>query len=150
MAGEGRRMTVTKYFIGVVSREHVQRGVRLSIAQIGHGKKSGLARMHSGDWLIYYSPRISLDSTEQLQAFTALGQIADDEIYQVEESPTFKPFRRRVKYLQVVDADIAPLIPSLSFIKNKKSWGYVFRHGLVEIPKTDFDLIASKMMKGSE
>jgi hypothetical protein len=105
--------------------------------------------MHNGDWLIYYSPRISLDSTEQLQAFTALGQIADDEIYQVEESQTFKPFRRRVKYLQVVDADIGPLIPSLSFIKNKKSWGYAFRYGLVEIPKIDFDLISSKMMEGS-
>jgi hypothetical protein len=138
---------MTKYFIGVVSKEHVIRGVKMGIAQIGHGKRSGLARMHSGDWLIYYSPRIVLDSKVPLQAFTALGQMADDEIYQTEESPTFKPFRRKVKYQKVKAAPIAPLIPSLSFIKNKKSWGFVFRYGLVEIPEKDFKFIAGHMIK---
>jgi len=137
---------MTKYFIGVVSKEHVMRGVKMSIAQIGHGKRSGLARMHKDDWFIYYSPKIALDSKTPLQAFTALGQIEDDEIYQVEETPTFKPFRKKVRYEKVKDAAIAPLIQDLSFIKNKKSWGYVFRFGLVEIPKEDFNII-SKAMK---
>lgn len=102
-----------KYFIGVVSREHVMRGVTMGIAQIGHGKRAGLARMKQGDWFIYYSPRTALGSGESLQAFTALGQIADDEIYQVEESPTFKPFRRRVKYEKVSEVPIQPLIDKL-------------------------------------
>ncbi len=136
---------MTKYFIGVVSKEHVMRGVSMGIAQIGHGKRSGLARMHKGDYLIYYSPKIALDSKIPLQAFTASGQMADDEIYQVDESPTFKPFRRNVKYEKTKDAPIAPLIESLSFIKNKKSWGYVFRFGLAEIPQADFDLIKDAM-----
>ncbi len=132
---------MTKYFIGVVSKEHVLRGVSLGIAQIGHGKRSGLARMHTGDWLIYYSPKVALDSKEPLQAFTAVGKMVDNEIYQFDESPTFKPFRRNVKYEKVKEAPIAPLIESLSFIKNKISWGYVFRYGLVEIPEEDFELI---------
>lgn len=138
---------MTKYFIGVVSKEHVMLGVKLGIAQIGHGKRSGLSRMHKGDYLVYYSPKIALDSNEKLQAFTAIGQMEDDEIYQVEESPTFKPFRRKVKYLKVKEAPIAPLIEKLSFIKNKKSWGYVFRFGLVEIPESDFLLINKAMTK---
>ena len=135
-----------KYFIGVVSKEHVMMGTKLGIAQIGHGKRSGLARMKKGDFLIYYSPKIALDSKIPLQAFTALGEMVDDEIYQVDESESFKPFRRKVKYEKVKDAPIAPLIESLSFIKNKKSWGYVFRFGLVEIPKEDFDLIQQTLL----
>jgi predicted RNA-binding protein len=134
-----------KYFIGVVCREHVRKGVKLGIAQVGHGKRTGLARMHKGDWLIYYSPNLGMDSKEPLRAFTALGKIVDDEIFQVEESETFKPFRRRAKYSKVTETPITPLIDNLSFIKNKKSWGYVFRFGLVEIPEADFELIASKM-----
>jgi len=136
---------MTRYIIGVVSADHVQHGIELGIAQIGHGKRSGLARLSRDDWLIYYSPRQSLDSKEPLQAFTAIGRMADDEIYQVEESPTFKPFRRHVLYLNAQAAPIAPLIPALSFIKNKRSWGYVFRFGHVEIPEADFELIKAAM-----
>lgn len=136
---------MTKYFIGVVSREHVQIGVNEGIAQIGHGKRSGLARMKKDDWLIYYSPKISLESSEKLQAFTAIGQMADDEIYQVDMSPTFKPFRRKVMYISAHEAPIAPLLENLSFIKNKKQWGYIFRYGLVEIPEKDFELIKHAM-----
>ncbi len=65
---------MTKYFIGVVSREHVLLGVKQGIAQIGHGKRSGLARMHKGDYLVYYSPKIALDLDKKLQTFTAIGQ----------------------------------------------------------------------------
>ena len=136
-----------KYFIGVVSKDHVLHGIELGIAQIGHGKRSGIARLHKDDWLIYYSPRQALDAKEPLQAFTAIGRMADDDIYQVEESTTFKPFRSHVTYLKAHDVPIAPLIPELSFIKNKQSWGYVLRFGLVEIPEVDFVLIKAAMMK---
>lgn len=135
-----------KYWIGVVSREHVLAGVKAGIAQIGHGKKSGLARMQKGDWLIYYSPKVALESQEKLQAFTAIGQMKDDEVFQVIQSADFMPYRRRVDYKKCKEAQISPLVEKLSFIKNKKSWGYVFRFGLVEIPKPDFDLITSHML----
>ncbi len=141
------KSNMAKYFIGVVSQEHVLIGVKQGIAQIGHGKKRGLARMQKGDWLIYYSPKIALESKEKLQAFTAIGQMVDDDIYQVEMSPTFKPFRRNVQYLSANKSPIAPLLENLSFIKNKKQWGYIFRYGLVEIPQEDFELIKQEMMQ---
>jgi len=62
----------------------------------------------------------------------------------VEESPDFKPFRRTVPYKKTGEVSIGPLIQDLTFIRNKKSWGYVFRFGLQEIPKEDFDRIAEK------
>ena len=134
-----------RYWIGVVSKEHILSGVKDGIAQIGHGKRQGLARMHKGDWLIYYSPKVSLESDTKIQSFTAIGQIADDNIYQVEISQSFKPFRRQVNYIQCKETSIIPLIEGLAFIKNKKNWGYVFRYGLVEIPQKDFETIKQSM-----
>ncbi len=133
-----------KYWVGVVSREHVKRGVKLGIAQIGHGKRSGLARMHTGNWLIYYSPRESLDGHDPVQAFTAIGQLPDDDIWEADEGD-FKAWRRKVDYKPAKDAPIRPLLDDLSFTKGKKSWGYAFRYGLFPIPQEDFEIIAKAM-----
>lgn len=133
-----------KYWVGVVSKEHVHRGVRLGIAQIGHGKRSGLARMKAGDGFMYYSPKESLEGNTPLQAFTAIGRIADGEIWQADESD-FKPWRRRVDYVKSTDASIHPLLDKLSFTKGKTSWGYAFRYGLLEITEEDFETIARAM-----
>src|SRR5208337_4739780 len=91
-------MAQHRYWIIVASREHVMLGVAGGFAQAGHGKRSGLARMHAGDWIIYYSPKKVYGEDEPLYAFTALGEVSDEEIVQVEMSPDFKPFRRKVQY----------------------------------------------------
>lgn len=133
-----------KYWVGVISKEHVLRGTELGIAQIGHGKRSGLARMKAGDGFVYYSPKESLEGSVPLQAFTAIGRMADDEIWQADEG-NFKPFRRRVSYLKSQDASIRLLLDDLSFTAGKTNWGYAFRYGLVEITEEDFKLIAQAM-----
>ena len=138
-----------KYWIGVASKNHVMYGVSRGIAQTGHGKRSGIARMHKGDGIIYYSPKMTYEGNDPLHAFTAIGEIADDEIYQAEESPDFRPFRRRAQYTKTGEVKIEPLISELSFIRNKKSWGAVFRFGLLEIPKADFDHIAAAFEAGN-
>jgi len=134
-------MAIPRYWIIVASREHVMLGVAGGFAQAGHGKRSGLARMHAGDRIIYYSPKERYGGDEPLHAFTALGEVADEEIVQIEMSPDFKPFRRNVKYLHTGAVKIGPLIDDLEFIRNKKSWGSAFRFGLLEIPRRDFELI---------
>lgn len=133
-----------KYWIGVVSKDHVMRGIDLGIAQIGHGKRTGLARMHAGDGFVYYSPKESLSSTAPLQVFTAIGMIADSEIWQADEG-NFQPWRRKVTYVKSQDAPIRPLLESLSFTKGKTNWGYSFRYGLIEITEDDFNTIAAAM-----
>lgn len=136
---------MVRYWIIVASKNHVMHGVSLGIAQAGHGKRSGLSRMHTGDGIVYYSPKVTYEGGEPLKSFTALGFIEDEEIFQVEESPDFRPFRRRVKYIATRDVEAAPLVSDLQFIRNKKAWGYVMRFGLIEITEEDFDLIAGKM-----
>jgi predicted RNA-binding protein len=133
-----------KYWIIVASEDHVMRGVSLGIAQAGHGKRSGLARMHKGDMMVYYSPKAGFDGSEALHAFTAIGEIADDDIFQVEETQDFKPFRRKIRYLKTGRVRIEPLVQDLTFIRNKKSWGYAFRYGLLQIQEDDFDRILEK------
>jgi len=39
-----------------------------------------------------------------------------------------------------------PLIDGFSFIKDKTHWGYMFRFGLFQIPKSDFELIKNAML----
>lgn len=120
------------------------RGVKLGIAQIGHGKHVGLNRLHVGDGFIYYSPKINLESCEPLQVFTAIGIVSDEEIWQADEGD-FKPWRRRIAYSECHDAPIRPLLDELSFTQGKTNWGYSFRYGLIEISESDFKLIAHAM-----
>jgi hypothetical protein len=136
---------MARYWIIVASKNHVMHGVSQGIAMAQHGKRSGLSRMHKGDGIVYYSPKVTFEGNEPLKSFTALGYVEDEEIWQEEIAPDFKPFRRRVKYVATRDIEAAPLVNDLKFIRNKKAWGYVMRFGLIEIPEGDFNLIAEKM-----
>ncbi len=135
-----------KYFVAVVSLEHVIKGVEGGFAQAGHGKSAPLKKMKKGDWLIYYSPKISMQGDEKCQRFTAIGEMKDDKIYQFEMSKDFIPNRRDVDYKKCKEISILPLIDKLSFIKDKKHWGYGFRFGIIEIPEQDFNLISKLML----
>jgi EVE domain len=103
-----------KYWVNTVSRDHVQLGVEGGFTQAGHGKASGLNRLAAGDWLVFYSTKTRLPDGERLQAFTAIGRVADDELYQVEMAPGFVPWRRNVKFLRCEETPIAPLIDELT------------------------------------
>ncbi|MBP7689186.1 MAG: EVE domain-containing protein [Thermoflexales bacterium] len=135
-------MRERKCWIIVACKNHVANGVRSGIAQANHGKAAPLRRMQVGDGVIYYSSKIDLDRDEKCQEFTAIGQVTGESVYQFDMGGGFVPFRRDVTYFNCVPTPIQPLIPELSFIREKKSWGYVFRFGFFEIPQSDFDLIA--------
>ncbi len=130
----------------VASRDHVNRGVAEGFTQANHGKAAPIRRMKKGDLIIWYSGKEEFENPDKCQQFTAIGQVKDDDVYQVKISPDFSPFRRNVKFFPSNSVSILPLIENLQFIKNKKSWGYPFRTGFLEINKHDFDLISSQML----
>lgn len=134
-----------EYWINVVSRDHVQRGIKGGFTQANHGKPWALRKMEKGDWIIFYSPKTSFENGEPLQAFTALCQVVDDEPYQVEMDPSFNPWRRNVRFENVKEAPIKPLIAELNFIENKAQWGYKFRLGVIKIDEHDFQTIKEAM-----
>lgn len=133
------------YWVSTISRDHVQLSVKGGFTQAGHGKASGLKRLKADDWLVYYSPKTSLRDGEPLQAFTAIGRVIDEELYQVEQAPGFTPWRRNIKFVTGIEAPIRPLVDQLSFIKDKRRWGYIFRTGLFKIPQEDFAVISRAM-----
>ena len=135
---------VMSNWINIVSRDHVEQGVRGRFTQANHGKPHMLRRMAKGDWVAFYSPRTALGG-EPLQAFTAIGRIADDEPYQVEVGPDFAPWRRNVDFIAGDEAPIRPLIEDLHFIEDKKRWGYRFRFGVFRLDDHDLGLIRQAM-----
>lgn len=132
-------------WVNTVSRDHVQRGVAGGFTQAGHGKAAGLRRLTAGDLIAFYSPRTSLEGGEQLRAFTAIGRVVGDELYQVEMAPGFTPWRRNVQFVTCDEAPIEPLLDALGFIPDMRRWGYPFRRGLFEIPAADFEVIRAAM-----
>jgi hypothetical protein len=137
--------SLMRYWINTVSRDHVQAGLNGGFTQADHGRDTRLKRLRKGDLIVFYSPRTAFHRGEPLMAFTAIGRIADEELYQVEMKSDFHPWRRRVEFFKCHEADIRPLIAALSFIRNKQKWGFPFRRGLFEVPKPDFELIARAM-----
>jgi len=133
------------FWVGVVSRSHVQIGVKGGFIQLSHGKKAPVQRMRAGDGVAIYSPRTDYPDGEPLKAFTALGVITTGEVYQVEMNPDFKPYRVDVEFFECQEAPIQPLIEQLSFIKSKTHWGAAFRFGQIKVPERDFLLIAKAM-----
>ncbi len=134
-----------QFWIGTVSKEHVLRGKTAGFAQVCHGKEAPLKRMRADDLLFYYSPSKQFNEKTPYQCFTALGILQPREAYQVKMTEDFTPFRREIRYLHTHDASIRPLIPKLSFIRDKTRWGAAFRFGILKIPRDDAIIIAIAM-----
>lgn len=137
-----------KFWIGVVSREHVKRGEKEGFIQLCHGKAAPLKRISAGDWLIYYSPKEQYPGAEACQKFTAICQVTGNAPYQVEMFPGFCPFRLDVDYKPCKEVEIRPLLEKLNFIDNPKNWGMKFRYGHFEIDEHDFNLLKKEMLGG--
>ncbi len=136
----------SRYWIVVASRDHAKTGEKGGFVQACHGKKGPVSRMKAGDWLVIYSPRMQFKSAMHYQAFTAIGQLVNEQVYPFDMGNGFVPYRRDVEFQMCHDISIRPLIDSLEFISNKQYWGAAFRYGLLEIPESDFRLIADKML----
>src|SRR3954469_11613794 len=138
------------YWIGVVSKEHVDVAIAGSFTQLNHGKAAPLERMQAGDGFVFYSPRLSYPDGAPLQAFTGIGRIRSGTVYQVDAGEGFHPFRLDVDYPPSECAQVKPLIEDLSFIRSKTHWGASFRFGIVRIPESDFAQIAAAMGRSFE
>jgi EVE domain len=134
-------------WINTVSREHVRRAVEGNFTQADHGKPDRLRRMSGGDRIAFYSPKTDYPEGDPLQAFTAIGRLVGDEVYQVDMSADFHPYRRTVEFLDCAETPIRPLIDHLNFIEDKKRWGFRFRFGLFQVSDQDFEVIEAAMTR---
>lgn len=127
----------------VAPAEHVRRGVALGIAQIGHGKRAGLARMRPGGTLVYYSPVECLGDRTPLRYFTAIGTIAGDIIWQADKGG-FWPFRRLVRYEDTRPISLDDVKTTVT-LTSTPSWGDQLRRGLIALRPGDVDVLRKAM-----
>jgi hypothetical protein len=132
-------------WVNTVSRDHVERGVAGGFTQANHGRPWMLRKMARGDWIVFYSPKTTFQGGEPVQAFTAIGRVADDEPYQVQMSADFQPWRRNVEFLECDEAPIRQLLEQLDFIEDPSRWGYKFRFGVFAIDDHDLAVIRAAM-----
>ncbi len=135
-----------KYWLGVVSEEHVKKGVSEGFAQVCHGKKTPLTRLKKNDWLIYYSPKKTMSGTEISKSFTAIGEVKDDNVFQFEMSTDFKPFRRYITYHKSKPLPLELVKSELELTKDK-NWGYKLRFGLIELTEKDFNILRRGLLE---
>jgi hypothetical protein len=132
-------------WIAVASAEHVLRGRKEGFMQVCHGKAAPLHRIQPGDRVAYYSPTVSFQGKDKLQAFTAMGIVKAGEPYAFDMGGGFRPFRRDVTWLAAQAAPIQPLLDALDFSAGVRHWGYRLRSGLFLISEHDMRLIAGAM-----
>ena len=135
---------MTRYWIGVASRDHVTSGVEGGFCQLCHGKQQPLLRMNPGDWFVYHSPRTQMREATPFGP-SAIGRIEDKLPYAFDMGDGFVAYRRGVTFVDCTPPPIQPLLDRVSFTRGKASWGHVFRRGAFEISKRDFCEIARAM-----
>jgi hypothetical protein len=132
-------------WIAVASADHVARGLSLGVMQVCHGKGAPLRRLHTGDRVAYYSPTTAMGGGDKRQAFTAVGIVRDERVYQVDMGGGFQPFRRDVEWRPAAETSIHGLLARLELTRDKRNWGYAFRFGLFGISDHDMDAIVEAM-----
>lgn len=135
---------MTKYWIGVASKDHVMLGVRGEFCQLCHGKKAPLSRMKVGDLLLYYSPKQEMNAQKPYQKIVACARIKSNEIYQVKMNADFIPYRMDVNY-QNTNQEV-----SLDELNQFSEWKAVrsrLRYGHFEISESLFYAIYHLMIE---
>ncbi|WP_280390620.1 EVE domain-containing protein [Nocardia brasiliensis] len=141
---------MTRYWLNVVAKEHVLRGVEFGITQAGHGKRAAVERMQPGDGLIYYSPRTGIRSGAPVCAFTAIGTVGERPVWQAEPAELpgggcFQPWRRSISYrVDAKETAIDDLRGELD-LTSTPNWGMVLRRGLIELCAHHHAVIARAM-----
>ena len=135
-----------RYWIAVIPKSRVELAVAGAFAMFAHGRHDAVKRTSSGEWLAYYSPRMTLNAGEEVRAFTAIGRFTEREPYEAEMSAGRVGWRRDIDWQrQAHDADVYPLLDELSFIKDRTHWGLFFHRSLFSVSRDDFALIAKAM-----
>lgn len=134
-----------KYWINVLSKDHVLAGMAGGFTQ-AHGDKAAHLRLpQKGDLIFFYSPGTLFRAGELLQAFTAIARVTDDAPYQAKASANAHPWRRNTVSLVCEEAPVAALVPQLDFIEDKAAWSTSLRRSLFEIGAEDARRIADAM-----
>ena len=117
-------MTERNYWIGVVSKNHVDIAIAGGFTQVNHGK-AGAARAHArGDGFAFYSPRTDYpDGDAAAGVHRASAASATASSTRPTPATDFQPVPSRRRLPARHAAPIRPLIDALTFIRSKDALG---------------------------
>jgi hypothetical protein len=142
------RAMTQKFWIGVVARDHAMIAQDRGVCAFSHGKQAAVERLSHNDRFIFYCPKTGINEGDIVQAFCALGTVADDAVFEENWANTeFTAWVRKATYENVSEVPAKPMLDDLSFVPNPRYWGMAFRRGLFEISPEDFNLISGAMLK---
>ena len=118
-------------WIAVASADHCAAAVEGGFVQHGHGRAAPVERLAPGDRLALDATRQRMDGGAPVQAFVALGDVADRAPWREgEDGPT----RRVVEWrAELNHASVRPLLDDLDFVGDTRNWGLAFRRSLFRI-----------------
>jgi EVE domain-containing protein len=134
----------TRFWINIVSLDHVRKSVAGGFLQSSRGEKEGLDVVSRGDYVLFYSPRTQFRQGKPLQQFTALGMVQDGEPYRV-TSGTSNSWQYHMEFSDAEPTLLEPLVSDLAFIPDKEKWGLPYNKGLFQIERDDFVRIVQAM-----
>lgn len=134
----------TRYWIGVVGAKHALAGNERGICAFSHGKKEAVSKLSVGDRFAFYAPREGYREGDTVQAFVAVGTVADGEPFEADFDGN-PAWVRPATYDMMARASIKPLLEPLEFVRNPKNWGMAVRRSLFEVSAHDFELIENAM-----
>ncbi|GAA4666725.1 EVE domain-containing protein [Bartonella pachyuromydis] len=133
-----------KHWIAVISRAHACLAAEFGFLQVCHGKAGPLRKTSKGDEVFIYCPRSEMGTGKILQTIEFQCMFKDNHIYQVEQTPGFKPFRKDVTFNKQGKPVVLKSIKGLTLFTNPH-WGMLARRGFFEITAFDAILIREAM-----
>jgi hypothetical protein len=134
------------YWISVACLNHINRGIEKGLFGVGHGKIEPLQRMQPGDKIVFYAPKIDFmknDKENIYQKFKGYGTIDDKPIF-TEDIGSRCMARRNITFEGTKkEVSVHELLDLLSFIKDKKHWGFPFMRGYIKITEEDWGVITA-------
>jgi hypothetical protein len=139
-----------KYWLVVTSPEnfkHDREILNFQMQGFLYRYRKTVQNMRIGDKIVYY--------IMTLQKFGATATITGDYFQDNRKMwtddnemwPSRRPSKPEIVLQDDELIDAKKLVPNLSFIEKKHSWGVYFRGGIREIPEDDFRFIESEMKK---
>ena len=71
-----------RYWIGVIAGDLIPFAVAEGVCAFTKGQEAPVAKLDVGDRFFFYSPKTGVMDGDPVQAFTAMGEVTGDVVYQ--------------------------------------------------------------------
>jgi predicted RNA-binding protein len=142
-------VNIVNYWLFVTTPDNWQISKEKNVVGYAERYQHALSQVSKGDKCLLYITSISAIDGK----YEVVSQVVYYDHKQIFHSPPTEPrenfpLRLDLRRLGPPTAPISfrPLIPKLSFIKNKKNWGGTFQGAVLRISEEDYRIIVSSLM----